>query len=212
MKKKRKADEVRESFPSREEIRTAQLACCGRCCTQCESPAEYAWRKRDVDMAILLEKAISDELTATERETVTDFWFNGENLTTIAQKKKINPSAVKRTLSRACEKLEKVLKYAVCYQQMQNNENIIPVVLGKARVIAAARNTYGNTTGGRLSGLRKSQNLTCEILASAVGISAERLQRLEEGAEMKGGEVVSISGFYGVTADYILKGELNERN
>ena len=211
MQKNEKTKDVRTQFPSREEIRTAQLACCGRCCTQCESPAEYAWRKRDVDMAILLEKAIADELTETEREAVTEHWFNFETITSIAAKKKINASAVKRTLSRATDKLTKVLRYAVCYQQNISDENIVPVVLGRARVIAAARNAKGGNSGDRITRLRQSQNLTKEVLAPALGISADRLGRLEQGAIPMGDELEAISNFFSVTADFILKGETDER-
>lgn len=211
MNKKEKISDVREQFPSREEIRTAQLACCGRCCTQCESPAEYAWRKRDVDMAILLEKAIANELTETERNAVTDHWYNNETVTQIAEKRQINPSAVKRTLSRAQEKLERVLGYAVCYQRMQKSESIVPLVLGRARVIAAARNATGGTTGDRITRLRQSQNLTREILAPALDISVKRLGRLEDDALPTGEELTALSSFFNVTADFILKGELNEQ-
>lgn len=211
MNKKEKISDVREQFPSREEIRTAQLACCGRCCTQCESPAEYAWRKRDVDMAILLEKAIVNELTETERNAVTDHWYNNETITQIAEKRQVSPSAVKRTLSRAQEKLERVLGYAVCYQRMQNNESIVPLVLGRARVIASARNVAGSTTGDRIIRLRQSQNLTREILAPALDISVKRLGKLEDDALPTGKELTALSSFFNVTADFILKGELNEQ-
>lgn len=210
MSKKEKNKEVRTAFPSRDEIKAAQLACCGRCCTQCESPAEYAWRKRDVDMAILLEKAIANELTQTERETVIDHWFNYESVTAIAEKRGISPSAVNRTLSRAEEKLERVLSYAVCYQQNLKNESIVPMVLGRARVIAAARNAAGGTSGDRITRLRQSQNLTREVLAPALGITAERLGRLEQGAVPMGDELALLSGFFNVTADFILKGETDE--
>lgn len=210
MKKKEMLQEVRAAFPSKEEIRAAQLACCGRCCNQCESPAEYAWRKRDVDMAILLEKAIENELTETERDAVRKHWFDFESVTAIAQGKGINPSAVKRTLERAQDKLEKVLRYVVFYQNEQKNENIVPLVLGRARVIAAARNAKGGSSGDRITRLRQSQNLTKEILAPALDMSVKRLGELENDAVPDGDELAVMSEFFGVTADFILKGESNE--
>lgn len=210
MRKNKNLSEVREAFPSRDEIITAQRACCGRCCTQCESPAEYAWRKRDVDMAILLEKAIANELTETEREAVRLHWFDFESVTAIAEKKGINPSAVNRTLARAQEKLERVLKYAVFYQNQQKNESIIPLVLGKARVISAARSAVGGSTGDRITRLRQSQNLTKEILASVLGISKKRLDELERDAVPYGDELSALSSFFEVSADFILKGESDE--
>ena len=55
------------TYPDEDEIKAAQLACCGRVCRDCEAPAAYAWRKREVDLALLLEKAIENELTEHER-------------------------------------------------------------------------------------------------------------------------------------------------
>ena len=210
MKRKEKSEVTILKFPSAEEIKAAQLACCGRCCTQCESPAAYAWRKREVDMAFLLEKAIRSELTETERVTVIDHWFNYETVTQIAEKREINASAVNRTLARAKDKLERVLKYAVCYQQNISKESIIPIALGRARVIAAARNAVGGNSGDRIIRLRQSQNLTQEILASALCLSVDRLSKLENGAEPSGSEVTALSEFFDVTSDFILKGESND--
>lgn len=211
MRKKKNSGEVRVAFPSKDEIKAAQLACCGRCCTQCESPAEYAWRKRDVDMAILLEKAIENELTETERETVRLHWFDFESVTSIAERKGINPSAVKRTLERAQDKLERVLRYTVFYQSQQKNESIVPLVLGKARVIAAARSAVGGSTGDRITRLRQSQNLTKEILASVLGISQKRLDELESDAVPDADELTALSKFFDVTEAFIMKGESDDR-
>lgn len=207
MSRKQNNDDVRMSFPSKDEIKTAQLVCCGRCCNQCEVPAEYAWRKRDVDMAVLLDKAIESELTETERETVILYWFESETATEIAKRKGINPSAVNRTLTRAQEKLEKALKYAVIYQNQLSSESAIPVILGRARVIAAAKKAGGGTTGDRITRLRQSQNLTRASISSAIGISEKRLEKLEKDAIPDGNEVISLSRFFDVSADYILKGE-----
>lgn len=207
---KKKNEEPVFSFPDREEIKAAQLACCGRHCSACEAPAEYAWRKREVDMALLLEKAICRELTEAERSAVIMHWFDGENLTRISQKKGISPAAVKRTLDRAQEKLERVLSYAVSYQQNVMSESIIPLVIGRARVIAAARNATGGKTGDRIARLRQSQCLSAEALGMAVGISPSRLIKIERGAEPENSELVALSEFFAVTTDFILKGEKND--
>lgn len=206
---KNKKEQPLFSFPDKEEIKAAQLACCGRHCSACEAPAEYAWRKREVDMSLLLEKAIRNELTETERAAVVMYWFDGETVTAISQKREVSPAAVKKTLDRAQEKLEKVLSYAVCYQQNIMSESIIPLVVGRARVIAAARNADGSNTGVRISCLRQSQCLSHEALGIAVGISPSRLLNLERGAQPAATELVALSEFFCVTTDYILKGEKN---
>ena len=113
MRKKEKSQEVRTVFPSREEIRAAQLACCGRCCNQCESPAEYAWRKRDVDMAILLEKAIENELTERQRLMIGLYYFKGMNIPKIAEMLGVNRSTVSRTISRGRRSILEKMKFFV---------------------------------------------------------------------------------------------------
>ncbi len=197
-------------YPDEEEMKAAQLACCGRHCTACETPAEYAWRKREVDMAILLEKAIREELTQTEREIITEFWFNSESLTSIASKRNIKPPSVKGTLNRAQEKIENALRYAVCYQQNIMSETIIPVVVGRARVIAAARNSCSGSCGDRITRLRQSQSLSRETLESATGIPLSRISKIELGSNPTADELVALSEFFDVTTDFILKGEFND--
>lgn len=196
-------------YPDKEEIKAAQLACCGRHCSACEAPAEYAWRKREVDMALLLEKAIQTELTETERSAVIMHWFDGESITRISQKNEVSPAAVKHTLDRAKEKLERVLSYAVCYQQNVMKESIIPLAVGRARVIAAARNSTGGKAGDRIARLRQSQCLTAEALGVATGISSLRLIKIERGAEPENSELLALSEFFDVSTDFILKGERN---
>lgn len=197
-------------YPDRDEIRAAQLACCGRHCSACEAPAEYAWRKREVDMSLLLEKAIRNELTDSERTAVILHWFSGKSISQISNEKGISPSAVKKTLDRANEKLEKALSYVVCYQQNIMSESVIPLIVGRARVIAAARNSSGINAGSRISGLRQSQCLTAEALCRATGISLPRLVKIEKGSEPDCSELIALSDFFDVTTDYILKGEKND--
>ena len=60
------------TFPAREEIKAATNICCGRFCGSCETPVEYAWRARDVDMSALLDMAIENELTQAEQKAVAD--------------------------------------------------------------------------------------------------------------------------------------------
>ena len=86
MKNNIREEDIIFRYPSKEEIKAAQLACCGRCCDACETPAEYAWRKRGVDMAVLLEKAIETELSENERITVRERWYESMSVGEIATK------------------------------------------------------------------------------------------------------------------------------
>ena len=209
MKQQENSELKKLSYPSREEIRAAQLACCGRCCNACEAPAAYAWRKREVDMSFLLEKAIQKELTEAERGVISEFWFEEKTLTEIARKRNIAASSVKGTLGRAQAKLERVLSYAVRYQQGVADESITPLVLGRARVIAAARKNSGNSVGERLQRLRLAENLSIAAVSTASDIPEKRLVKLEGGAVIQADELLALSSLFGVTADFILKGEFN---
>lgn len=197
------------AYPSEEEIKAAQLACCGRVCKECETPAAYAWRKREVDMTLLLEKAIQDELTEKEKIIIEDKWYNSLSFSQIARNRGISPAAVKSTSERAIKKLEKVLKYIVFYQQGITDENIVPAAVGRARVIAFARNSEASNVGERIRKLRLGQGISLKLLSNATDIPADRLRKIEESDILKTEELVSLSEFFAVTTDYILKGENN---
>lgn len=195
------------SFPDEQEIKAAQAACCGRYCTACEAPAEYAWRKRSVDLSILLEAAIEAELTALEKKIIKDFWFNSKTVTAISAERGVAPSSISVTLDRAQKKLKKALGYIIRYQHDIDNESIIPLAIGKARVIAAARNASGGTSAQRIMRLRQSQNLSRKTLSKALGIEQTRLENLEHGkASLNLQELTAISEFFSVSTDFILKG------
>ncbi len=197
------------SYPSEEEIRAAQLACCGRVCMECEAPAAYAWRKREVDMSMLLEKAIENELTETEKSVVEDRWFNSLSMSQIARNRGISPAAVKHTCERALEKLEKVLRYVVFYQQDITEESVVPAAICRARVIASARHTECADRGERLKNLRLGRGISLNLLCKSLGISEDRLDKIEKGDMPETDEILMLSEFFAVTTDYILKGENN---
>lgn len=201
-------EDIFNKYPSKEEIKAAQLACCGRCCDACETPAEYAWRKRGVDMAVLLEHAIENELSAAEKSAVRSRWFESMTVGEIAAMQGISSAAVSVTLKRAQDKLHHVLRYAVAYQNNVGQESTVSLVLARARAVAAARNNCGASLPERLRALRLAQNLTRESAAKASGVSAARLAAFERGsAEPHMQELVALSEAFGVTVDYLLKGE-----
>ncbi len=60
-----------------------------------------------------LNRAINSELTERQRAMVTEFYFNGETVTSIAKKYNISKSTVSRHLSRSRERLKSALKYGL---------------------------------------------------------------------------------------------------
>lgn len=197
------------NYPDEEEMRVAQLVCCGRVCKRCETPAAYAWRKREVDMAILLEKAIENELTEKEKDIVKDRWYNSMSFSEIARKKGISPAAVKSTADRALEKLERALRYVAFYQRGIVNETVVPAIASQTMIIAAARNMKPDGICQRLYALRVGNGYSLRSLSAATGISKKRLSEIEAGDLPEIEEIICFSGFFAVTADYILKGENN---
>ena len=199
-------------YPSKEEIKAAQLACCGRCCDACETPAEYAWRKRGIDMAVLLEHAIENELSPSEKGAVRDRWYDSMSVGEIASKRGISSAAVSVTLKRAQEKLYRVLHYAVRYQNDVAAESAVSLVLARAKVVAAARNASGGSLQERLRNLRLKENLSRDALAKATGVSASRLASFELGkSEPDLRELLALGEVFDVTTDYLLKGEVYEK-
>lgn len=192
-------------YPSAEEMRAAQLACCGRCCDQCETPAEYVYRAREVGMSLLLNTAIEEELSEKERQTLRLFWFENRSVGEVAAILGVNPSTVSRTLERAKEKLHRVLRFAVMYQQNSCNPAVVWEALRRAGAIAAARENKGAGFSQRLQALRLAEGLTRDRLAADLRITASRLATLEYAkAEPTLSEIVGIAAFFGVTADYLI--------
>ena len=200
-------------FPSEDEIKAAQRVCCGRCCNQCETPAEYAWRKREVDLSFLLEKAIKTELTDFEREVITGYWFDSKSVSQLAKSRGCSVSLISKTLKNGEERLERVLRYVVMYQENLSDESAISLILGRARAVSAARNAVSGSSGERLRQLRLSQSIKPKKLVRVLGIKKDRLRMLENGAEPSIDELLSLSAFFKVSTDYILKGEkINDEN
>jgi len=210
---KRSEREIHFSFPTREEMLAAQRACCGRACGQCESPAAYAWRRRDVDMAFLLREAIANELTDREREVVEWYWFEGRPLSEIARKNDLSPATVHRALRRAMDRLYRVLRYAVLYQHnLEAADTLVPLALRRALALQAAREQVPADPAGRLLQLRLAENLTLPQAALAVGIPERVLAALEQGRrEPSFRELTALAAFYQTTIDSIVKGDNHER-
>lgn len=197
------------SYPSEEEMQAAQLACCGRVCKMCETPAAYAWRKREVDMSLLLEMAIENELTEKEKSIIRDKWFNSLSYSQIALNRGISPAAVKQTSDRALKKLENVLQYVVFYQRDIINESIVPAAAGRAKVILSAKKMKPVEIGERVSKLRLENGFSLRSFSLASRIPHKRVEEIERGCVPSIEEIVCLSEFFAVTTDFLLKGENN---
>lgn len=60
-----------------------------------------------------LMDAIETELTPRQRQMVTEYYFGGETVTSLAEKYNISKSTVSRHISRSRERLKSALKYGM---------------------------------------------------------------------------------------------------
>ena len=210
-------ENIREYFeastlPTPEEAAAAQKICCGRVCSMCESPAEYAWRKRTVDLSFLVRDAVEHDLDEGERKTVEQYWFEDMTLTEIAAETGRAPPNVARTLRRAHQKLYTVLRHAVQYQYNLESGSLTPLAVRKALATAAAdkmSDTFTYSIGERLKGLRRRDNIPVQKLAEIIGIPESRLLAIEKSKILPDtNELLLIAAFFDTTTDFLLKGEM----
>ncbi|NLP48587.1 MAG: helix-turn-helix domain-containing protein [Clostridiales bacterium] len=191
-----------------EETAAALANCCGKLCKMCEPPDDYAYRRRSVDLANLLTRAVENDLTALEREAVTLFWFEGMTLTEIAQRTGRAPPNISRSLDRAKEKLHLFLKAAVQYQHDLEDDSLTPLALQKAMMVAAAAKQKPGSTGGRIKKERLARNIDLPALAPALNMTQRRLKAAEEDKiRLYADELLDIANFFDLKVDYLLKGE-----
>jgi len=196
------------TLPTREEAVRAQKICCGRVCSLCESPAEYAWRSRTVDLAMLVTQAVEQDLTETERETVTKYWYDDMTLTEIAAETGRAPPNVARTLERAHKKLFSVLRYVVQYQHNLESINFAPLAVRKALMTAAMEKQNPESCGERIKRLRVKENIPAQTLAGLLEMPKTRLLSIEKGKILPNAkELLKIAAFFNTTIDYILNNE-----
>jgi len=172
--------EIDISLPSEEEINQAVRVCCGRYCRECETPVEYAWRKRQTDLAYLVGLAVEKELTETEREYIKELFWNKKLPGRIAAEKGVSPSAVSMSVARAKRKLRKTLEYVIIYQnELVNPDDSAPLFEHAFAVHFTAAD--GADLPSSLRRIRARRGIPLETEARALGIEKSRLSGIESG-------------------------------
>lgn len=191
-----------------QEERMAKLAYARWEQSEAESMAEYARRRRTVDLASLVVQVMADELTDTEQAFLRLRYYDCLTPSEIAQQRSINKATVTRTLARAEERVRRYLRYVVAYQYDIKNVSFLPVAVRAAMVTAGARYGTAKDLSTRLRSARLSENLSVDTLSAAVQIPAQRLTEMEDGTVLPDArELLALSLFYDIPADCLLKGE-----
>lgn len=185
-------------YPTQEEIREATKICCGRCCKCVETPVEYAWRARDVEMSDLLRLAVENELTAAEKDAVSLRWFENLSNRETALRLGVSESAVSRALARAEAKLRKALGYAVLYQHNVNSNAIIPAALERARAVRAAKLMKAENFARQVRNLRVSRGYSESQVEKYAGLGRGRVRAVENGASPTAEETARLCAFFAV--------------
>ena len=196
------------SFPTHEERQVAMCVCCGSHCPGCESPDDYAWRRRDVDLSLLTDEVIKTRLTPREREVTEAYWFDGLTVSAIAEKIGVCPSSVSRRLEKAQRKIYDALSFTVKYQHDLESVEFLPIAVRRALAVSAAKRYKPESVGGRIKKLRCGENIGEQMLCDALGMRIKTLRMIESGEkEPSLHQLTELAGFFGTTADYLLKGE-----
>ena len=175
---------------------------------EAESLAEYVYRRRTVDLALLARQVINEELTAAERRVIQMRYDDNLLPIEISRRLQIHKGTVCHTLQRAEERVRRYLQYVVQYQYNLRHVPFLPLVVREALVVSGARFGKAEDLAARLTALRKGENLTQQAVARGTQISVSRLCVLESGAQIPDAdELLRLSTFYAVSADAILKGE-----
>ncbi|HZK38720.1 MAG TPA: sigma factor-like helix-turn-helix DNA-binding protein [Clostridia bacterium] len=175
----------------------------------CESPAEYAWRRRTVNLATLVCDAVEEDLSDNEREAIEKYWFDGMTITQIAAATGRAAPNVSRTLEKARQKLYGVLRHTVKYQYNLENTDLTPIAVRKALVTAAATVAMQSEKnfGARVKALRIGENISCALLARALAMPESRLLAIETASTLPDvKELLAIAAFFECTTDYLLCG------
>lgn len=192
-------------YPDEEEMKTAMKICCGRCCSACETPAEYAWRKRKVDMAELVEIAVENELTEKEKDVIRKLYYEDKKVSELNGGESARSSNY-RTVNRALEKLRNSLKYVYMYQHdfIPRDDFLMPVE--ESLTMLSAKHKRSEDLASKLATERIKRGISLRKASAATGISRARLEKIEGGDTAPDiDELSAVCHAYGISAENLLK-------
>lgn len=174
-----------------------------------EAPAEYLERKRKRDMHNLIFLVMENELNEIRKTIFKRVFFDGVKIADVASEMGIGTSNAYKHYEKALQRMEENLKYVVFYQNSCRNDKMTPLEAMRQNAITSKRQTSMPMISMRISRLMAKENITSDKLCRCAGINSKRFESFSRGeTQLAADEIVSLSGFFGVTTDYILKGDL----
>lgn len=173
-----------------------------------ENPREYLERKRTRDMYSLICFIIENDLTQKRRNVFKKVFFKGEDFSTVAESLGISLSNTYKHYNGAVKDIREKLKYVVFYQNACEKDKMMPLEVMINRGAISRRNFSSSGVGLRLLRLMDKENIKKEKLCEFTGIDRKKFEEVLKGKiKLDAEEITTLSGFFSVTADYILKGD-----
>ncbi len=74
----------------------------------------------------VLAAIIENELTPTEKKAINLYWFKRMKINKIAAVTGVSETSVRKSLARAQERIRKIMKYIVLYDEMLSGTTLMP--------------------------------------------------------------------------------------
>ncbi len=173
-----------------------------------ENESEYIERRRERAMFGTVREIIENELDEIKRDIFVSMFFNGEKPTDVAKRLSMAVSTVYKHYRCALSTLEKSLKYVIYYCKACHDK-LIPLGDMQKRARQSSESVYITALPMRLKRLMQRDNVSVDSMCGFSGVQKVRLEKILGGKiTANADEIVLFSGFFGVSADYILKGDL----
>ena len=175
-----------------------------------ESPSDYMQRKRERDMRKVIGFVVENELDETKRRIFTKVFFDGEKISDVAEKLNMTSSGVYKHYEKSLKIIGDSLRYVDFYQNVSREDRMKTLESMKKSSLSALKNMSYPAVSMRLIRLMEKENIQSEMLCTLLGFDKKRLDEIFYGKiHPFADEVVSLAGFFGVSTDYILKGDLS---
>lgn len=173
-----------------------------------EEPREYLERKRKRDMQKLIHHIIENDLPKEAEDIFRRVFFQGEKMEQVAKSKEMSLSNAYRYYKSAMKKIEDKLKYVIFYQNLCCEYKMMPLEKMLCNSLSINKKVAVPAVSMRVARLMEKENVKKDFLCKAIGLSKDKFEKVLKGKEqLNAEEIILLSGFFSVTADYILKGD-----
>lgn len=193
---------------SKADIESAHLAFSMWQGTQQETVDEYVMRKRKIELNCLVKEVIENELSENEQTIVKQYWYEGKTLCEIGEIMGVSHTSISRKLSKINDIIYDKLKYAIQYRYGKDYSRAVKVII-KNKDGLYLFHGKADSPALRIKKLRLGQGLTLTDTAEMTGISAAKLESIENGErEILVSDVMRIATAFRISCDYIIFGKM----